>query len=131
QNVQRAREQMGEVLASEAPVDADMVMPMPDSGRSAANGYANVSGIPYREAIIPNRYVGRTFIKPTQHEREAAVRLKLNVVREIVDGKRVVVVDDSIVRGTTTRIKMLQIREAGAKEIHLRISAPPIRHPCY
>lgn len=131
QNVQRAREQMGEVLASEAPVEADMVMPMPDSGRSAANGYANVSGIPYREAIIPNRYVGRTFIKPTQHEREAAVRLKLNVVREIVDGKRVVVVDDSIVRGTTTRIKMLQIREAGAKEIHLRISAPPIRHPCY
>ena len=131
QNVQRAREQMGEVLASESPVDADMVMPMPDSGRSAANGYANVSGIPYREAIIPNRYVGRTFIKPTQHEREAAVRLKLNVVREIVEGKRVVVVDDSIVRGTTTRLKMMAIREAGAKEIHLRISSPPIRHPCY
>ncbi len=131
QNVQRAREQMGEVLASEAPVDADMVMPMPDSGRSAANGYAHISGLPYREAIIPNRYVGRTFIKPTQHEREAAVRLKLNVVREIVEGKRVVVVDDSIVRGTTTRLKMMAIREAGAKEIHLRISSPPIRHPCY
>ncbi len=131
QNVQRAREQMGEVLASEAPVEADMVMPMPDSGRSAANGYAHVSGLPYREAIIPNRYVGRTFIKPTQHEREAAVRLKLNVVREMVDGKRLVVVDDSIVRGTTTRLKMMAIREAGAKEIHLRISSPPIRHPCY
>lgn len=131
QNVQRARERMGEVLAGEAPVAADMVMPMPDSGRSAANGYAHVSGLPYREAIIPNRYVGRTFIKPTQHEREAAVRLKLNVVREIVKDKRLVVVDDSIVRGTTTRLKMMAIREAGAKEIHLRISSPPIRHPCY
>lgn len=131
QNVQLAREEMGRVLASEAPAKADMVMPMPDSGRSAASGYAQVSGLPYREAIIPNRYVGRTFIKPTQHEREAAVRLKLNVVREIVEGKRLVVVDDSIVRGTTTRLKMMAIREAGAKEIHLRISSPPIRHPCY
>ena len=131
QNVQTAREQMGEVLANEAPADADWVMPMPDSGRSAANGYARASGIPYREAIVPNRYVGRTFIKPTQGEREAAVRLKLNVVREIVDGKRLIVVDDSIVRGTTTRVKMQQLRDAGAKEIHLRISSPPIRHPCY
>lgn len=131
QNVQTAREQMGEALAREAPVEADWVMPMPDSGRSAANGYAHESGILYREAIVPNRYVGRTFIKPTQHEREAAVRLKLNVVREIVDGKRLVVVDDSIVRGTTTKLKMNQLREAGAKEIHLRISSPPIRHPCY
>ncbi len=131
QNVQTAREKMGEVLAKEAPVAADWVMPMPDSGRSAANGYAHASGIPYREAIVPNRYVGRTFIKPTQAEREAAVRLKLNVVHEIVDGMRLVVVDDSIVRGTTTRIKMMQLRDAGAKEIHLRISSPPIRHPCY
>lgn len=131
QNVQTAREKMGYVLAEEAPVEADWVMPMPDSGRSAANGYAHASGIPYREAIVPNRYVGRTFIKPTQHEREAAVRLKLNVVREIVDGKRLVVVDDSIVRGTTTKLKMNQLRDAGAKEIHLRISSPPIRHPCF
>lgn len=131
QNVQTAREAMGARLASEAPVEADFVMPMPDSGRSAAHGYARVSGLAYREGIVPNRYVGRTFIKPTQTERQAAVRLKLNVIAEIVRGKRVVVVDDSIVRGTTTKAKMDQIRQAGAKEIHLRISCPPIRHPCY
>lgn len=131
QNVQRVREMLGETLAREAPVDADFVMPMPDSGRSAANGYARASGLPYREGIVPNRYVGRTFIKPTQEARRAAVRLKLNVVEEIVRGQRVIVVDDSVVRGTTTREKMIQIREAGAKEIHLRISCPPIRHPCH
>ena len=131
QNVLIARERFGEALARQAPADADLVMPMPDSGRSAANGYARVSGLPYREGIVPNRYVGRTFIKPTQGERAAAVRLKLNVVSEIVAGQRVVVVDDSIVRGTTTRVKMTQLREAGASEIHLRISCPPIRHPCY
>ena len=131
QNVQRVRELLGEALSREAPVDADFVMPMPDSGRSAANGYARASGLPYREGIVPNRYVGRTFIKPTQEARRAAVRLKLNVVEEIVRGQRVVVVDDSVVRGTTTREKMIQIREAGAKEIHLRISCPPIRHPCH
>jgi amidophosphoribosyltransferase len=131
QNVQRVRESLGERLAKEAPVDADFVMPMPDSGRSAANGYARASGLPYREGIVPNRYVGRTFIKPTQEERRAAVRLKLNVVEEIVRGQRIVVVDDSVVRGTTTREKMIQIREAGAEEIHLRISCPPIRHPCH
>jgi amidophosphoribosyltransferase len=131
QNVQVVREKLGEKLAHEAAVDADYVMPMPDSGRSAAAGYARASGIPYREGIVPNRYVGRTFIKPTQSERNAAVRLKLNVVREIVDGKRLVVVDDSIVRGTTTKAKMDQLRQAGASEIHLRISCPPIVHPCY
>lgn len=131
QNVQVARELMGETLAREAPVEADCVVPMPDSGRSAAVGYARASGIAYREAIVPNRYVGRTFIKPTQAERAAAVRLKLNVVKELVEGKRLIVVDDSIVRGTTTRAKIDQIRQAGAKEIHLRISCPPIRHPCY
>jgi amidophosphoribosyltransferase len=131
QNVQVVRERLGETLAKEAPVVADAVIPMPDSGRSAATGYARISGIPYREGIVPNRYVGRTFIKPTQAERAAAVRLKLNVVREIVAGKKIIVVDDSVVRGTTTRVKMNQLREAGAKEIHLRISCPPIRHPCY
>ncbi len=131
QTVQIVRERLGEELAREAPVDADWVMPMPDSGRSAANGYARESGIPYREGIVPNRYVGRTFIKPTQSERTSAVRLKLNVVEEVVRGKRVIVVDDSIVRGTTTKAKMDQLRSAGAKEIHLRISCPPIRHPCY
>lgn len=131
QNVLAARESMGAALAREAPVEADYVMPMPDSGRSAANGYATASRIPYREGIVPNRYVGRTFIKPTQDERRTAVRLKLNVVSEIVKGRRLIVVDDSIVRGTTTREKMKQIRDAGAREIHLRISCPPIRHPCF
>ncbi len=131
QNVQEVRERLGEKLALEGAVPADFVMPMPDSGRSAAAGYARVAGIPYREGIVPNRYVGRTFIKPTQDERKAAVRLKLNVIADIVRGKKIVVVDDSIVRGTTTREKMQQLREAGASEIHLRISCPPIRHPCY
>ena len=131
QNVLTAREAMGERLAVEAPVPADYVMPMPDSGRSAANGYARKSGIPYREGIVPNRYVGRTFIKPTQDQRRSAVRLKLNVVSEIVRGHRVIVVDDSIVRGTTTREKMRQIRDAGATEIHVRISCPPIISPCF
>jgi amidophosphoribosyltransferase len=131
QNVQEVRERLGERLAQESGVPAEFVMPMPDSGRSAAAGYARASGIPYREGIVPNRYVGRTFIKPTQEERRAAVRLKLNVIAEIVRGRTIVVVDDSIVRGTTTREKMQQIREAGVAEIHLRISCPPIRHPCY
>ena len=135
QNVQTFREDLGAALWNEDPAmqasPADYVMPMPDSGRSAANGYSRASGIPYREAIVPNRYVGRTFIKPTQHERETAVRLKLNVISELVRGKRVIVVDDSVVRGTTTRLKMRQIYEAGAAEVHLRISCPPIRHPCF
>lgn len=131
QSVQIVREKLGERLAKESPVEADYVMPMPDSGRSAANGYARASGIPYREGIVPNRYVGRTFIKPTQEARATAVRLKLNVVEEIVRGKRLIVVDDSIVRGTTTKLKMTQLRDAGAEEIHLRISCPPIRFPCY
>lgn len=131
QNVQVTRERLGEVLAAEAPVDADYVVPMPDSGRSAGIGYARASGIEYREAIVPNRYVGRTFIKPTQAQRLSAVRLKLNVISDIVRGKRLVIVDDSIVRGTTTKAKIEQIRAAGAKEIHLRISCPPIRHPCF
>jgi len=131
QNVQTVREMLGEKLAEEAPVDADYIMPMPDSGRSAAAGYARASGIPYREGIVPNRYVGRTFIKPTQDQRNAAVKLKLNVIGEIVRNRRIIVVDDSIVRGTTTKAKMDQIRAAGAKEIHLRISCPPIKHPCF
>jgi len=131
QNVQLVREALGEALAREAPVEGDLVMPMPDSGRSAAAGFARASGVPYREGIVPNRYVGRTFIKPTQGERDAAVRLKLNVIEGIVRDQRVVVVDDSIVRGTTTRAKMRHIREAGASEIHLRISCPPLRHACH
>ena len=129
--VQIVRERLGEKLAEEAPVDADCVIPMPDSGRSASLGYARASGLPYKEGIVPNRYVGRTFIKPSQAQREVAVRLKLNVVSDIVKDRRIIVVDDSIVRGTTTRFKMAQLRRAGAKEIHLRISCPPIRHGCY
>lgn len=129
--VQQMRELMGERLWAEAPADADIIVPMPDSGRSAALGYARASGLPYREGIIPNRYVGRTFIKPTGKERAAAVRLKLNIVSDIVRGNRVVIIDDSIVRGTTTRAKMDQLRKAGAKEIHLRIASPPIRNPCF
>jgi amidophosphoribosyltransferase len=131
QNVQLTRERLGERLAGESPARADYVVPMPDSGRSAAIGYARASGIPFREAIVPNRYVGRTFIRPTQAQRQAAVRLKLNVVAEVVRGKRLVIVDDSIVRGTTTKAKIEQVRAAGAREIHLRISCPPIRHPCF
>ncbi len=131
QNVQLTREHLGERLAIEAPVAADFVVPMPDSGRSAALGYARASGIAYREAIVPNRYVGRTFIKPSQEQRQAAVRLKLNIISDLVKGRRLIVVDDSVVRGTTTKTKMDQLRAAGASEIHLRISCPPIRHPCY
>ena len=131
QTVQVVRERLGEQLATEAPVAADVVMPMPDSGRSAANGYARASGIPYREGIVPNRYVGRTFIKPTQDERQRAVSLKLSVVGELIKDKTLIVVDDSIVRGTTTRTKMQQLYKAGAKEVHLRISCPPIQHPCF
>ncbi|MFA7237680.1 MAG: amidophosphoribosyltransferase, partial [Phycisphaeraceae bacterium] len=129
--VQIVREMFGEMLAVEAPVDADYVVPMPDSGRSAALGYARKSRIEYREGIVPNRYVGRTFIQPTQAQRNIAVQLKLNVVDDIVRGKRLVIVDDSIVRGTTTRGKIAQLRKAGAKEIHFRISCPPIRFGCY
>ena len=129
--VQVVRERFGERLAQEAPVEADCVVPMPDSGRSAALGYARSSGLPYREGIVPNRYVGRTFIQPTQKQRDYAVQLKHNAVEPIISGHRIVVVDDSIVRGTTTRGKMAALRRAGAKQIHLRISCPPIRHACY
>jgi len=129
--VQIVRERLGEKLAEESHVDADYVIPMPDSGRSAALGYARACGLECREGIVPNRYVGRTFIKPTQSQRDSAVKLKLNPVGEIINGKRIIVVDDSIVRGTTTRAKMEHLRQAGAKELHLRISCPPIKNPCY
>ncbi len=131
QNVYRTRVAMGRQLARESGVDADFVVPMPDSGRSAAGGYSKESGIPFEEAIVPNRFVGRTFILPDQKARHRAVNLKLNIIGELVEGKRLVVVDDSVVRGTTTRSKMLALRRAGAKEIHLRVSCPPIRHPCF
>ncbi|MEM1165916.1 MAG: amidophosphoribosyltransferase [Planctomycetota bacterium] len=129
--VQLSREATGAQLAKESPVEADWIIPMPDSGRSAAMGFSRASGIPIREGIIPNRYVGRSFIKPTGDQRAAAVRLKLNVIEEAISGQRIIVVDDSIVRGTTTRTKMQQLRARGAREIHLRIASPPITHPCF
>ena len=130
-NVHLTRQEMGRQLARESPADADVVMPMPDSGRSAALGFAKESGIGFEEGIVPNRFVGRTFILPSQADRDRMVNLKLNIIGSLVRDKRIVVVDDSIVRGTTTRSKMRALRRAGASEIHLRISCPPIRHPCF
>jgi amidophosphoribosyltransferase len=131
QNVHLVREKLGRQLARESHVPADIVIPMPDSGRSAALGYAKESGLVFEEGIVPNRFVGRTFILPDQNARDRAVALKLNIIGELIEGQKIVVVDDSIVRGTTTRSKMQALRRAGAKEIHLRISCPPIRHPCF
>jgi amidophosphoribosyltransferase len=131
-NVHRVREEMGRVLAREAPADgADCVMPMPDSGRSAALGFAKESGLVFEEAIVPNRFVGRTFILPNQAQRNRMVNLKLNIISSLIEGREIVVVDDSIVRGTTTLSKMRALRKAGAKKIHLRISCPPIKNPCF
>lgn len=127
----KARQAMGEMLAQEYPVDADLVMGVPDSATAAGSGYANASGIPFCEGVMKNRYVGRTFIEPDQRLRELGVQLKFNPLAEIISGKRLVVVDDSIVRGTTTPHVVSLLRKAGAREIHLRICAPPIRHPCF
>jgi amidophosphoribosyltransferase len=129
--VHGARRRMGQLLATQAPVSADLVMGVPDSGVPAAEGYAVASGIPYGQGLVKNRYIGRTFIAPTQAERANGVRRKLNPLRENIAGKRVIVVDDSIVRGTTTRAMVTMLREAGAAEVHLRISSPPFRWPCY
>ncbi|HEX5451888.1 MAG TPA: phosphoribosyltransferase family protein, partial [Candidatus Limnocylindrales bacterium] len=130
-NLYEARRRMGEALAREAPADADVVIPVPDTGAPAAAGFAEASGLPYREGMIKNRYAGRTFIQPTQRMRQRGVNLKLSALREQVRGRRLVVVDDSIVRGTTTRQIVGILRRAGAAEVHLRISAPPIYHPCF
>jgi amidophosphoribosyltransferase len=129
--VAESREKMGRLLAREHPVDADVVVPVPDSGVSAAIGYAAESGIAYRQALIRNHYVGRTFIEPSQEIRDFGVKLKLNPVRHLLEGKRVVLVDDSIVRGTTSRKIVRMVRNAGAREVHLRISCPPTISPCY
>lgn len=129
--VHRARLRAGEILWREHPVEADVVIGVPDSGLDAALGLSHASGIPYGVGFIKNRYVGRTFIQPTQKERTDAVRIKLNVVRDVVAGKRVILVDDSIVRGTTSARIVSLIREAGAKEVHVRISSPPFTNPCY
>jgi amidophosphoribosyltransferase len=131
QNVHAARQRMGEELARQAPVPADMVMPVPESGVPAAQGFARASGISYGDGLVKNRYVGRTFIQPNQQLRGMGVRLKLNPLVENIAGKRLVVVDDSIVRGTTTRQIVAMLREAGATEVHLRVSSPPYRWPCF
>jgi amidophosphoribosyltransferase len=129
--LQEVRGRMGEVLAREAPVDADLVISVPDSGNPAANGFARASGLAKDDGLIKNRYVARTFIQPGQELRKHGLRMKFNPLPEIVSGKRIVVVDDSIVRGNTTRQIVGMLRDAGATEVHLRISAPPIRHPCH
>ncbi len=130
-SVQTSREELGRQLAREAPVEADVVVPVPDSGVTAAVGYAAESGIPFRFGLIRNHYVGRTFIEPSQSVRDFGVKLKLNPVRSLLEGKRVVLIDDSIVRGTTSRKIVRMIRNAGAKEVHMRISCPPTISPCY
>jgi amidophosphoribosyltransferase len=129
--LQEVRGRMGELLWEEAPVDADLVISVPDSGNPAANGFARASGLPKDDGLIKNRYVARTFIEPGQELRKHGLRMKFNPLPEIIAGKRVVVVDDSIVRGNTTRQIVAMLKEAGAKEVHLRVSSPPIRHPCH
>jgi len=129
--LQVARAKMGEILWREAPVDADVVIPVPDSGNAAARGLARASGLPQDDGFIKNRYVARTFIQPGQELRRQGLRLKFNLIEEVVAGQRLVVVDDSIVRGNTTRQLVQMLRDAGAAEVHLRISAPPIKHPCH
>ncbi len=131
QVLQVARGRMGEILARESPVEADLVIPVPDSGNAAARGFARASGLPQDDGFVKNRYVARTFIQPGQELRKHGLRLKFNPLPEIVGGKRLVVVDDSIVRGNTTRQIVQMLRDAGATEVHMRISAPPIKHPCH
>jgi amidophosphoribosyltransferase len=130
-SVQESREKLGRLLAREAPADADLVVPVPDSGVPAAIGYAAESGLPFRQALIRNHYMGRTFIEPSQAIRDFGVKLKLNPVRSLLEGQRVVLVDDSIVRGTTSRKIVRMVRQAGAREVHVRISCPPTISPCF
>ena len=125
------RLRLGRQLAAESSVEADFVIGVPDSGIPAAIGYSQASKVPYGEGLIKNRYVGRTFIQPTQDMREMGIRIKLNPLRDVLEGKRIVIVDDSIVRGTTSRKIVRALREAGAKEVHMRISSPPVTHPCF
>ena len=130
-NVHQARKNMGRFLAQDHPVEADVVTGVPDSSISAATGYAEEAGIPYEMGLVRNRYIGRTFIQPGDELRQRGVRLKLNPLLKVVQDRRVVLVDDSIVRGTTSKILVRLLREAGAREVHLRISSPPYRHACY
>ena len=130
-NVYQARKNLGRELARECPADCDIVIPIPDSGNYAALGFSEASGIPFEVGMIRNHYVGRTFIQPSQIIRDFRVKVKLNPIREVLKDKRVAIVEDSIVRGTTSRIRVKTIREAGAKEVHMRVSCPPLRHPCF
>lgn len=130
-NVNKARRLMGRELAKEAPLDVDVVISVPDSGTAAAIGYAEESGIPFTQGILKNRYTTRSFILPTQEMREQMVKMKLNPIRDALEGKRIAVVDDSIVRGTTSRKLVKMLREYGAKEVHMLISAPPVKYPCF
>jgi amidophosphoribosyltransferase len=130
-NVAEVRMQMGRELARIHPVAADIVVPVPDSGNYAAQGFAEELGLPLNFAFVRNHYVMRTFIQPSQRSRDSSVRVKLNLIREAVKGKRVVVVDDSIVRGTTARARIVNLREAGAAEVHMRVSCPPHKSACY
>lgn len=130
-NVYQARRSVGRQLARECGIDADLVISVPDSGTSAALGYAEESGLPFEEGLMKNRYVGRTFIQPTQQMRELGVRLKLNAIEEVVQGKRIIMVDDSIVRGTTSKQIVQMLRNAGASEVHMVVASPPTKYPCY
>jgi amidophosphoribosyltransferase len=131
QTVHHARVRMGELLAEQAPAEADLVIGVPESGLPGAEGFARASGIPYGQGLVKNRYIGRTFIAPSPELRALGVRMKLNPLRDAIDGQRLVVVDDSIVRGTTTRAMVAMLREAGATEVHLRVTSPPYRWPCF
>lgn len=130
-SIYKSRLEAGRLLAIESPIEADLVVGVPDSGITAAIGYSRQSGIPYGEALIKNRYVGRTFIQPTQQLRERSVGIKLNALREEIEGKRIIIIDDSIVRGTTSYKIIQMLKNAGAKEVHMRISSPPVLNPCY
>jgi len=130
-SVDLVRQNLGKELAKEWPIEADMVVPVPDSAIPAAIGYAQASGIPYGQGLVKNSYVGRTFIQPSQTIRQRGIRLKLNPLRGVIAGQRVVVVDDSIVRGNTQRAIVAMLREAGAAEVHVRISSPPVSWPCF
>jgi amidophosphoribosyltransferase len=130
-NVYSCRKALGDRLGREFPVEADIVMPIPDSGTSAALGFSKATGIPYETGLIRNHYIGRTFIQPSQLVRDFRVKIKLNPVKEALENKRVIVIEDSIVRGTTSRARVIAIRDAGAKEIHMRVSCPPLKFPCF
>jgi amidophosphoribosyltransferase len=129
-NVYKVRVEMGRQLAREHPIEADIVVPVPDSGNCAALGYSMQSGIPFEMAFVRNHYVGRSFLQPSQFIRDFAVKVKLNLIGDLVKGKRVVIIDDSIVRGTTSQARVTSLKEAGAKEVHVLISCPPHRNPC-